>query len=106
MFPYGITVTVETLGQDRYGNRTVATSATVPGCAFAPGPSTEQMDGRDEVAEQGNLYAPAGTAFAPTDRIVLPDGTTWEVNGTPSAWASPWTGWNPGIAIPLKRVVG
>lgn len=105
-FPFGITVTVQQRAQDRYGNRTTTAETTVNGCGFAPGASSEQLDARDQVAEDGNLYMPPGSTITPTDRVVLPDGTTWEVNGTPSDWASPWTGWNPGVVVPLKRVTG
>lgn len=105
-FPFGITVTVEQRSQDRYGQRTTTTTATVAGCGFAPGASSEALDKRDQVAEEGNLYAPPGTVINPTDRVVLPDNTVWEVTGTASSWQSPWTGWTPGVVVPLKRVTG
>lgn len=105
-FPFGITVTVEQRAQDRYGNRTTTTTATISGCGFAPGASSEMLDARDEITEVGTLYMPTGSAIGPTDRVTLPDGTTWEVTGTPSPWQNPFTGWAPGIAVPLKHVTG
>jgi hypothetical protein len=106
MFPFGLTVTVQHREQDRKGNRTTTGTDTVADCAWAPGASTEDMQARDEVAETGMLYMPPNSVTSAYDRVVLPDGTTYEVNGTPSAFQNPFTGWAPGVAVPLKRITG
>lgn len=101
-----VTVTVNHRSQNAYGDRTTTGTTTLVGCAFAPGASAENLQSRDEVSEVGILYAPAGAAILPTDQVVLPDGTTWEVNGTASTWVNPFTAWAPGVVIPLQRVTG
>jgi hypothetical protein len=105
-FPFGITVVFQTLGQDRFGNRTVTGTQSVAGCAFAPGASSEQDNAQDEVIEQGTVYAPFGTNVTAYNQAVTPDGLVWEIQGTPSSWENPFTGWQAGVAIPLKRTVG
>jgi hypothetical protein len=104
--PFGITVTVQHRAQDRKGNWGVIGTDTISGCAWAPGTSTEDTQARDQVVETGVLYAPPNSATSAYDRIVFPDGTTYDINGTPSPYQSPFTGWAPGVAVPLKRITG
>lgn len=76
------------------------------GCAFDPGTSTEPLErGRDAVLTQPTVYAPAGSDVLAGDRLVV-RGRTWEVDGDPGDFRSPFTGWHPGVAIALKAVSG
>lgn len=106
MMPFGITVTVRHRAQDAYGNRTTVGTDTVAGCAFMPGTSTEKMDQRDEITDNGILVMPAGSPISGADQVVMPDGTVFEVNGEPKAPMNGWTGWQPGILVPLQIVTG
>jgi hypothetical protein len=107
MMPFGITVQLDAMVQDQKGNRTSTGATAVSGCSFMPGASAEDMAARDEVTEKGILVMPPGSpTVTPTHRITLPDGTVWEVDGTPSTPTNPFSGWNPGTSVPLKRTTG
>lgn len=106
MMPFGITVTVNHRAQDPLGGRTTTGTDTVTGCQFIPGTSLEKMDLRDEVTDNGILVMPPGSPISATDQVVMPDGTVFEVNGEPKAPVSGWTGWQPGILVPLQAITG
>ncbi len=81
-------------------------SVTITGCAFDPGGSTEAVDiGRAPVTTSPRLFAPVGSDIKSGDRIVA-RGATFEVDGNPADWRSPFTGWNPGIVVGLQLVEG
>ena len=92
-------------GTDAYGNDVFATTSTVVAGAFAPGGSTEQVQGQNVVITQPTLYLPPGTDVSAVDAIDI-DGDRFEVDGTPTDWVNPFTGWNPGVEVRLKRVTG
>lgn len=108
------TVTVERPGgTDRYGDSLPAATRTVAGCIFAPRSSAEgsALGGRvlgtpNTVITGITGYLPADAAITATDVIVRPDGTRWQVEGEPGLWASPFTGWSPGLEVALVRVEG
>lgn len=107
-FPYGVPVTVVTRtasGRDADGNTTwTETSVTVTG-AFAPGGSSELIQGQDTVITQPTVYLPSGTAVQPTDRVTVA-GLTYEVDGSPNEWINPFTGSDFGVEVKLQRVTG
>lgn len=107
-FPFGEPITVITRtknGVDGYGDDTsTETSTTVTG-AFAPTSTAELTDGGDTVISQPQAYLPPGTVVTPTSVLVI-RGNRYEVDGDPADWRQPFTGWNPGIAVPLRRVTG
>lgn len=110
IFPFGEAVTVESRvagPPDRYSNPTYTWVArTVEGCGFDPGNSTETvLPYRVDTDTRPTLYAPPGTAVAPTDRIVV-RGEQFQVDGEVAVWVSPFTGWSPGVVIKLKRAEG
>lgn len=83
-----------------------ATTVDVHGCIFAPGPSTENVSNggttvirSNQVDTDATVYAPAGTAVKPTDRI-LARGVTYEVVGDPLVWA------NALVEVKLRHVKG
>lgn len=106
---FAITVTMITrtkTGIDRDGNDVYTpVSASLPGCAFDPGGSTELVQGQDMVITTPTLFAPAGTVVNPQAAFLI-GGDKYEVDGSPNAYNSPLTGWAPGVAIKLKRVTG
>lgn len=111
---FGLTVQFITKGQptgrDGDGNSTY-TPATfaVPGCVFAPGGSTELVQGQDLVIDQPTVYAPTGTAVGAPDSVIVPGYGTFDVDGAPQVWPPhPMTGWQPpnSVVIKLKDVSG
>lgn len=113
MFPYGETVTRQRAVQvsDPYSGETTASwtnpaEVTISGCAFDPGSSGETLDlARNVLTTQPKVYAPAGSDITAADRLVV-RGVTYEVDGDVAEWRSPFTGWEPGIVVPLKRSEG
>lgn len=113
MFAHGETVTRQRAQThtDRYG-ATVRdwslppTEATLTDCAFNPGQSSEPVqDARNSVITQPEVYAPSGSDILPGDRLVV-RGKTYDVDGQPADWRSPFTGWTPGLVVALKIVEG
>lgn len=113
-FPHGETVTRQrgTATLDPYSNEVIETDWTTPttldieGCAFNPGTSSEPVEvGRNAVITKPEVYAPASSDVLAGDRLVV-RGVTYEVDGHPQDWRSPFTGWQPGLVVVLKVVDG
>ncbi len=112
--PFGITVTFITRGvavPDVRGNDTFPhpVSTVVPNCLYAPGGSTELVQGQDMVTSQPTVYAPTGTNVGSPDSATIPGIGTFEVDGSPNAWpVHPMTGWQPAhsVVVKLKAVSG
>lgn len=78
----------------------------IPGCGFDPGGTTELIEvGRAAVLTQPTLFAPADADIGPADRIEI-RSRTWEVDGDPALWRSPFTGWEPGLVVKLRLFEG
>ena len=113
MFAYGETVTRQRAGVtvDPYSQEVTAdwsnpTSFDIAGCGFDPGGSGEALDlARNVVTTQPKVYAPAGSDIVASDRLVV-RGVVYEVDGDVAVWRSPFTGWEPGVVVPLKRSEG
>lgn len=104
-FPHGETVTVRstTTTDDGLGNTTttVVESSWGP-CAVAPRYATESSDPRAPQVIVGKIvYGPPRTLDS-DDTLVI-DGVTYQVDGLPGEWVNPFTGWAPGIEVPVKR---
>lgn len=108
MFPYGepIVVTTRTQnGWDADGNPAYdETTVTVAG-AFDPAIGFEQTNGQDRVQVQPTAYLPYGTVVDARSKLTI-RGADYEVDGDPNQWRSPFTGWSPGVQVPLKKVTG
>lgn len=108
MFQNGELITIVTrtvTGHDSLGDDTYSTVSTVVRGAFAPGGSVELVQGQDQVIIQPTVYLPPGAVVAPTDQVVV-RGVTYDVDGSPNDYASPYTGWQPGVEVRLKAVTG
>jgi hypothetical protein len=114
MFPHGETITRlrGTATVDPYSTEPTGVSWTTPasleieGCGFNPGQSAEPLQvGRNAVTTQPEVYAPAGSDVLSGDRVVV-RGKTYDVDGEPAGWRSPFTGWEPGLVIALKLTEG
>jgi hypothetical protein len=90
---------------DALGNDTFTTSAGTARGVFAPGASVEQIQGQDTVTSQPIVYLEATADVRAIDAVVIA-GITYEVDGVPNVWTSPWTGWSPGIEVRLRTVSG
>lgn len=113
-FPYGETVTRlrATAVTDPYSGEatgedwTTPSTLTIDDCAFNPGVSSEPVqNARNAVLTRPEVYAPAGSDILSGDRLVV-RGDTFEVQGRPQDWRSPFTGWEPGLVVPLELVEG
>lgn len=95
--------------EDPYGNVTPGwgTPVTLAVHGWAP-PSAGKEPfeaGRDVVAWDLDLYAPAGTTVHPHDRLVV-DGLEYEVVGYEEDYTKgPWQ-WPAGVRINLQRTEG
>jgi hypothetical protein len=105
----GVTATLLTRtksGTDALGNDVYMTVSTVVDhCIFDPGGSVELVQGQDMLTTTPMLYLPAGTTVGPIDAVTV-NGITYEVDGSPNNYVSPFTGWPAGIAVKLKAVTG
>lgn len=78
----------------------------IGGFAFNPGGSSEvAADGRSIITTKPTAYGPFGADVKVGDRLVV-RGVPYDVDGNPAEWVSPFTGWAPGIAVPLELVEG
>lgn len=107
-FPHGVMVTlVSTVTtDDGLGNETIVTTETQWGpCAVAPRYSIETTDARTAPVIVGKtVYGP--TVAIDSDDTLVIDGVTYQVDGLPGEWSSPFTGWDPGMEVPIKRAAG
>jgi hypothetical protein len=93
-------------GQDSYGNDLYSdVDELVDVIAFAPGASVEVTAGRDTITTQPAVYLPAGAQVDGLSAVTA-GGVRYEVDGNPSVWRSPFTGWAPGVEVRLKVVTG
>jgi hypothetical protein len=107
-YPFGQSITLvgrSRSGEDAYGNDTWTESTTTVVGVFAPGGSSELVQGQDTVISQPTVYLPAGTDVTAVDQIEV-GGVRYLVDGTPNTWASPFTGWKAGVEVRLERVTG
>ena len=110
-FPAGETVTIirdgATTTQDGYGNdvAAAATEIDVAGCAVAPTGTSEDVEARDQVRTGWTVWLPAGTNVRATDRVRV-RGVEYSVDGSASAWTSPFTGFTGPVQISVTRVAG
>jgi hypothetical protein len=113
-WPPGETVTVRRAARenDPYASSptrldwTTVTEVRITGCGVAPRSSTEPVvQGRSEVLIGLTLFLPAGSDIRALDRVVV-RGVVHDVDGDPSVWRSPLTGWAPGLEVRAIRVEG
>jgi hypothetical protein len=80
---------VDGYGNDVYGNQT----QSIDGCVISPGNSNEDFQGTLQISSDVTVHCPVGTVInVPVDRMILPDGSVYNVIGSPKNWASPFTG--------------
>lgn len=79
----------------------------VTGVGFDPGSSYEAVDGVSQrIVTQPTLYVAFAQPSHPLDQWRC-RGVLYEVDGdTAGQWRSPWTGWEAGQVVKLRRVRG
>lgn len=106
--PYGETIMIvrkTASGRDSYGNDTYTTSEFTVLGAVAPKVSSEDMQSRDQVDSGLIAWVPGGTTVYATDQFLI-RGATYEVDGDPMDWRSPFTGRAAPVQIMLHKVTG
>jgi hypothetical protein len=97
-------VRVRGAGVDEYGDPIEggsSTSLTVR--AVAPRYTSDPADpSRSPVIDGFTLYFPPGVDIAATDKLTVRGGT-YEVDGEPGEWVSPFTNVSHGIEVNVRR---
>jgi hypothetical protein len=105
-FPYGETLTVRSIATttDDDGNSTTTpTEASWGPCAVWDRFSAERVDPRQAPVVVGLSIAGPRRTFGADDLIVR-GGVEYQVDGLPEEnTVSPFTGWDPGIVVNVKR---
>ncbi len=108
--PLGQTVTLHqrtVTSQDARGNDVYSDNAIqVTGCAVTYGASTENVEGTDTVVSDATVYMPDGSDPTAYDRMTLPDGNTYEIQGKPVQQKSPFSGTTSYIEVHGRLVTG
>jgi hypothetical protein len=105
-FQFGETVTVYRPAKgDRTGDPATAPAPhDIQNCAIGWGNTTENHEQRETVLAWVQMYCPPGSDIKNSDRVKLPNGRTYTVDGDPVTWRSPYTGKQPGMVVRLKGV--
>lgn len=112
-FAHPMTVTVNHRAIDRNGDYTITSTHQEPNCAISfTGKASGGRGGAQESFERDTmraatvLFAPADADIQIDDTVITPDGITWHVWGIPTTFFSPFTGWQPGMQVPLRAYMG
>lgn len=122
-FPFGVTVGIYRPGdQDWTGDKAPGEVHDIGPCAIWPDESskgsartagaTETTVRRDTtttvmsiaIADSDADVLSSDLAYLPGDNRSQP--ARWQINGSPSVYTSPFTGWRAGLLIQVKRVSG
>lgn len=106
----GITVTlvhVTKTGINARGNAVYAeTTEDIGGCAFQPGQTSEQTQGAEELIANGRLWIPIDESQVTFNDKVIINGRTYQVDGMPKRYTSPFSGTSAPLQLDLKEVEG
>jgi hypothetical protein len=95
-------------GVDEYGDPVSGTEdrTTLTGAFVAPREASEITNrGRAGVIVGLTLFAPHDTDLVFTDRIEV-DGVPYDIEGEPGRWRNPFTDWEAGLQVALRRTSG
>lgn len=101
-------VRIRPLGFDDYGDPVEGdpNRLTLDNCAVAPRSSSDITErGRQGVIVGLSLFAPYGSDVIHSDLLEV-DGVLYEVDGEAGPWKSPFTEWEAGLEIALRRAAG
>lgn len=110
VFPFGVTIVLirrTPSGQvDEYGNDIMSeTRVSVPNTVFVPAGSSEYLTFADQSSATETFYLPYGTAVSVLDAIEF-RGITYEINGVPDIWQSPFSGNVSPIRVNAVKISG
>lgn len=107
MWRNGETVTVLRVGpRDRYGDGGgFDVSHTISNVVIKWTDVDELEDQREASVSDVTLFCPFGADILASDRVQLPDGDEYFVNGKPARPTSPFSGRKPYVAVKLRAVV-
>lgn len=106
-----VTILSAPLVTDEYGTASAerdwasAQSTVVRAVIAARSSSEVDNPGRTAVIVGLSVYLPAGTVLTSADRLLV-RGETYEVEGEPFEWRSPWSAAPAGVEAALRRVSG
>ncbi|HEV3309961.1 MAG TPA: hypothetical protein VG815_05550 [Chloroflexota bacterium] len=104
--PFGETITVTRQTVNQFGDHVAGQAHDITGCAVWPTTSTETIVGGMDVVVFGlTALLPPGSDVLPTDTVTV-RGVVYRVNGQPSLFKSPLTGFESGIEILLTQATG
>lgn len=91
-------------GVDDYGNETYTTTEIVVSNALLGfGATDEPIDAsRNAVDASVTLYLPSGTVILEEDVFEV-RGSDFVKDGDPMAWESPFSGWNLGVVVKVRK---
>ena len=89
---------------DEFGNKTFSTTTiTVKDALVGIGTGDEPIDPtRNPSDYKVTLYLPNGTVIQDGDIFVV-RGSQWQKDGGAMEWISPFTGFETGIVVPLRK---
>jgi len=94
-FPYSQTITLiqrVRTGHDEYGNDVYTDNQIpLPYCVVQPSSSSEVVQWTEQVSTDITVFVPYGTVITPLDALLI-NGVTYEVQGEPQDWRSPFSG--------------
>lgn len=104
-FAFGETVTVTRITENNVGDHTPGLTHDVTGCAVWPTTGTETVAGGMDVVIFGvTVYMPPGSDVLSTDTVLV-RGLSYNVNGEPVSFVSPFTG-TQWLEVHLKGQTG
>lgn len=104
--PFGETIIVTRQTVNAYGDHIAGASHSVSGCAIWPTTGTETVVGGMDVVVFGlTALLPPGSDVLSSDTVTA-RGVVYRVNGEPSLFKSPLTGFESGIEIQLTQAKG
>lgn len=98
-------------GQDEYGNDVfTVTDTSLDNVPIWPRNSSELLQGEDLTIAGLQALLPAGTSVWAIDSLTVQTGAyagrSYEVDGEPGYYTSPFTGRAPGVLVNLTRITG
>mgnify|MGYP001254187509 CR=1 FL=1 len=97
---------------DRHGNKiSDGVAALTFDAVYVPPRSalgTQIIDGalRETTITKPVLYVESHPDLKSGDHLIVNGESGWEVDGTPTAYTHPWTGWQPPLVVELRRSDG
>lgn len=103
----GETITIKRrseAGVDDFGNPTYTTTTiTVKQALIAFGGSAEPVDAeREAIDARITVYLPAGTVVEEGDVFII-RSVSWVKDGTLQSWTNPFTSFDSGVVIQLRK---